>query len=152
TGQASATRGADIELVDLQSGNVTPLAQRASPSDSLVMPVWWPDGNAVVYEHDNLSGQTVGAPGQEVPRYPSSVEVVGLDGQNAWTLDPSGREPSVSPDGSQVVFARTTNQGASLLSWTNGSGVEQTLVPEGRFADVAYPHFSPTGAQIAFVA
>lgn len=152
TDLGNATRGADIELVDLESGDVTPLLARTSASDSLVMPVWWPDGNSVVYEHDNLSGQTVGAPGQEVPRYPSSVEVVGLDGQNAWGLDPSGREPSVSPDGSRVVFARTTNQGASVLSWLNGSGVEQTLVPEGRFADVAYPHFSPNGAQIAFVA
>jgi hypothetical protein len=151
-GGGNTARGADIELVDLDSGNATPLVTRRSASDSLVMPVWWPDGNSIVYEHDNLSGQTVGAPGQEVPRYPSSVEVVGLDGQNAWGLDPSGREPSVSPDGSRVVFARTTNQGASLLSWLNGSGVEQTLVPEGHFADVAYPHFSPDGAQIAFVA
>jgi len=28
----------------------------------------------------------------------------------------------------------------------------QTLVPEGRFADVAYPRFSPAGDQVAFVA
>ena len=44
------------------------------------------------------------------------------------------------------------NQGASLLIWSQADGSVQTLVPEGRFADVAYPQFSPRSDQIAFVA
>jgi Tol biopolymer transport system component len=116
------------------------------------MPTWWPDGRSVIFEREDLEGQTVGAPGQEVPRYPSRIEVADADGNNRWILEQTGREPSVAPDGSRVVFARTSNRGASLLSWENGSGAEQTLVPEGKFADVAYPHFSPDGNQIAFVA
>jgi hypothetical protein len=146
------TRGADLALVDLAAGSLTPLAGRTDAAESLVMPFWWPDGNAVAFERDDLTGQTVGAPGQEVPRYPSRIEIVGADGKDRWILEPNGREPAPAPDGSRVVFARTTRHGASLLSWVNGDGAEQTLVPEGRFADIAYPRFSPSGEEIAFVA
>jgi Tol biopolymer transport system component len=39
-----------------------------------------------------------------------------------------------------------------LLVWSELDGSIQTLVPEGRFADLAYPQFSPSSDQIAFVA
>jgi Tol biopolymer transport system component len=145
-------RGADLDVVDLSSGSMTQLLSRTAANESFVMPTWWPDGRSVIFEREDLEGQTVGAPGQEVPRYPSRIEVADADGNNRWILEQTGREPSVAPDGSRVVFARTSNRGASLLSWENGSGAEQILVPEGKFADVAYPHFSPDGNQIAFVA
>jgi Tol biopolymer transport system component len=74
------------------------------------------------------------------------------DGTGRDILLAEGRQPSASPDGAHLVFARTTNQGAALLLWSAAHAGVQTLVPEGRFADVAYPQVSPRGGQIAFVA
>ena len=145
-------RGADLVLLDLDSGALTPLASRTDATESLVAPAWWPDGSAVLFERDDLTGRPVGAPGQEVPRYPSRIEAISIDSQARVLLTADGRQPSPAPDGSHVVFARTTSQGASLLVWTNGEGTEQTLVAAGRFVDVAYPRYSPAGDQIAFVA
>jgi Tol biopolymer transport system component len=106
----------------------------------------------LLFERQDLSGQPVGAPGQEVPRFPSGIERVMSDGSGRGTLIDEGRQPSAAPDGTRLVFARTRNQGGALLIWSELDGSIQTLVPEGRFADVAYPQFSPRSDQIAFVA
>jgi hypothetical protein len=145
-------RGADLVNLDVNSGDVTPLLQRADPHESLDSPNWWPDRATLLFERQDLGGRPVGAPGQEVPRYPSRIERVMSDGSGRGILVPDGRQPSAAPDGTRLVFARTTNQGASLLIWSQSDGSVQTLVPEGRFADVAYPQFSPRSDQIAFVA
>ena len=145
-------RGADLMLLDLNSGELSPLENRAEARESFVSPTWWPDGNDVLFQRLDMQGQTVGAPGQEVPRYPSRIEVVRANGEDRVVLIQDGREPSPAPDGSRIIFARTTRTGAAILSVANGGGPEQVLVPMGRFADVAYPRFSPSGDQIAFVA
>ena len=131
---------------------MSPLLQRADPHESLNSPTWWPDRATLLFERQDLGGQTVSPPGQEVPRYPSRIERVMSDGSGRGILLANGRQPSAAPDGTRLVFARTTNQGASLLIWSQSDGSVQTLVPEGRFADVAYPQFSPHSDQIAFVA
>ena len=147
-------RGADLMLLDLNSGGLSPLENRAEARESFVSPTWWPDGNDVLFQRVDLQGQTLGAPGQEVPRYPSRIEVVRANGEDRAVLIQDGREPSVAPDGSRIVFARTTRTGAAILSVPNngGAGPEQVLVPMGRFADAALPRYSPGGDQIAFVA
>ena len=63
-----------------------------------------------------------------------------------------GRHPAPSPDGSRLVFARTRSQGTALLSMSLLDGALEVLVPEGQFADLAYPQVSPAGDQIAFMA
>ncbi|MGI9149085.1 MAG: TolB family protein [Chloroflexota bacterium] len=145
-------RGADLVNLDVNSGDSSPLFERADPHESLNSPAWWPDHATLLFERQDLAGRPVGAPGQEVPRYPSRIERVMSDGSGRGILVPDGRQPSAAPDGTRLVFARTTNQGASLLIWTQADGSVQTLVPEGRFADAAYPQFSPRNDQIAFVA
>ena len=145
-------RGADLLNVDPNTGDTTVLLQRAEGRESLDSPTWWPDRATLLFERQDLSGQPVGAPGQEVPRYPSRVERVMADGSGRGVLLPDARQPSAAPDGTRLVFARTTNQGASLLVWSQADASVQTIVPEGRFADVAYPQFSPRSDQIAFVA
>jgi Tol biopolymer transport system component len=149
---SGGSRGADLLNVDLDSGDVSPLLQRAEARESLDSPSWWPDHATLLFERQDLSGQPVGAPGQEVPRYPSRIERVMADGSGRSVLLDEGRQPSASPDGTRLVFARTRNQGASLLVWSQTDGSVQTLIPESRFADVAYPQFSPRGDQVAFVA
>jgi len=145
-------RGADLVNLDVNSGDSSPLLERVDPHESLDSPDWWPDRATLLFERQDLGGRPVGAPGQEVPRYPSRIERVMSDGSGRGILLADGRQPSAAPDGTRLVFARTTNQGASLLIWSQSDGSVQTLIPEGRFADVAYPHFSPRSDQIAFVA
>jgi hypothetical protein len=145
-------RGADLLNLDLSSGETATLLQRTDARESLNSPAWWPDGATLLFERQDLSGQPVGAPGQEVPRYPSRIERVMSDGGGRGVLLNEGRQPSAAPDGTRLVFARTTNQGAALLIWSQADGTITTLVPEGRFADVAYPQFSPHSDQVAFVA
>jgi Tol biopolymer transport system component len=145
-------RGADLLNLDLTSGDTSPLLQRAEARESLNSPTWWPDRATLLFERQDLNGQPVGAPGQEVPRYPSRIERVMSDGSGRGVLLEEGRQPSAAPDGTRLVYARTRNQGAALLIWSQLDGSVETLVPEGRFADVAYPQFSPHSDQVAFVA
>jgi Tol biopolymer transport system component len=74
------------------------------------------------------------------------------DGSDRNILIADGRQPSAAPDGTRLVYARTTNQGAALLLWSEIDGSTTTLIPEGQFADVAYPQFSPQSDRIAFMA
>jgi Tol biopolymer transport system component len=146
------TRGADLLNLDLTSGDTSPLLQRAEARESLNSPTWWSDRSTLLFERQDLNGQPVGAPGQEVSRYPSRIERIMAGGSGRSILLDEGRQPSAAPDGTRLVYARTSNQGAALLIWSQLDGSVQTLVPEGRFADVAYPQFSPHSDQVAFVA
>jgi len=148
----SGARGADLLNLDVATGDTSPLLERAEARESFDSPTWWTDRATLLFERQDLSGQPVGAPGQEVPRYPSRIERVMSDGGGRGILLDEGRQPSASADGTRLVFARTRNQGAALLVWSQADGSVQTLVPEGRFADVAYPQFSPRGDQVAFAA
>ena len=128
-----------------------PSSQRTEARESLNSPAWWTDRQTLLFERQDLGGQPVGAPGQEVPRYPSRIERFSPNLERP-VIVADGRQPDAAPDGSSLVFARTTKQGASLLLWHQADGNISTLVPEGHFADVAYPRFSPRGDQLAFVA
>jgi Tol biopolymer transport system component len=145
-------RGADLLNLDVGTGDTSPMLERADPRESLDSPAWWPDRATILFERQDLGGQTVSPPGQEVPRYPSRIERVLADGSGRGVLLDEGRQPSAAPDGTRLVYARTRNQGAALLIWSELDGSVQTLIPEGRFADLAYPQFSPWSDQIAFVA
>jgi WD40 repeat protein len=145
-------RGADLVNLDPNSGDASPLLQRSDPHESLDYPAWWPDRATLLFERQDLGGQTVSPPGQEVPRYPSRIDRVMSDGSGRGVLLDEGRQPSAAPDGTRLVYARTRNAGASILIWSELDGSIQTLIPEGRFADVAYPQFSPDSLQVAFVA
>src|SRR3954451_722820 len=144
-------RGADLLRLDPTSGDTSPFVQRTEARESLNSPAWWTDRQTVLFERQDLGGQPVGAPGQEVPRYPSRIERFSPNLERS-VIVADGRQPDGAPDGTSLVFARTTKQGASLLLWHQADGNISTLVPEGHFADVAYPRFSPRGDQIAFVA
>jgi len=144
--------GADLLNLNVSSGDTTPLLQRAEPRESLDSPAWWPDRATLLFERQDLGGQPVSPPGQEVPRYPSRIERVMADGTGRGVLLDEGRQPSAAPDGTRLAYARTRNQGAALMLWSEADGSAQTLVPEGRFADLAYPQFSPMSDEVAFVA
>jgi hypothetical protein len=148
----SSTRGADLMRLDLATGETQPLVPRAEAGESLQSPAWWPDQATLLFERQDLLAQPVGPPGQEIPRYPSRIERVFADGGGREILVPEGRHPTASPDGTYLVYARTTPTGASLLAWNLIDGSVTVLVPEGRFQDLAYPDVSPDGQTVAFVA
>ena len=70
-------------------------------------------------------------------------------GSPATDPDWGDREPTFSPDGLQVVFARVAADQAELVSVDLLTGAEQSLfVPQGLGGSVRTPRFSPAGDQI----
>jgi hypothetical protein len=92
-------RGADLFNLDPNSGDTSMLLERADPRESLNSPTWWPDGATLLFERQDLGGQTVSPPGQEVPRYPSRIERVMSDGSGRGILLANGRQPSAAAVG-----------------------------------------------------
>jgi hypothetical protein len=65
--------------VDLQSGTVSALLRRQTPTESLDVPALWPDGYAVLFERSDLSA-ALRDPGQATPQFRSGVEQLAFDG------------------------------------------------------------------------
>lgn len=82
------------------------------------------------------------------------IFIVNLDGSNALRLTTdthTDHQPSLSPDGSTVVFS-STRSGTSRI-WTMGAdGSNQTALNTGSDADVpeSAPRYSPGGGRILF--
>jgi hypothetical protein len=139
--------GGDLMHLDLTSGELTPLVTRDVAAESLGAPAWF--GSQVAFERADTTPPAVGYAYQAAVRYPSRVEVVQADGSGRKVLIDDARQPSPSPDASQLVYVRSSPHGASILV---GDGVsERELLPAGSFVDVAGPRFSPDGQRIAFV-
>src|SRR5690348_14592940 len=96
-------RGADLLNLDTATGDTSVLLERSDPHESFDYPAWWPDRATLLFEREDLGGQTVSPPGQEVPRYPSRIERVIADGSGRGVLLDEGRQPSAAPDGTRLV-------------------------------------------------
>ncbi len=139
--------GGDIIRLDLASGDMTPLVQRADPTESLGAPTWF--GSQIAFERSDLSTPAVGYAYQAAVRYPTRIEVVQPDGGGRAVLIDDARQPSPSPDATQLVYVRSAPNGGAILV---GDGTtERELLAAGGFPDVASPKFSPDGRRIAFV-
>lgn len=136
----------------MQVDTLSPLVRRVSAAESLVSPNWWPSGDGLLFQRDDLSSPPLAAPGQEVARYSSRINAVNADGSGRSTLQADGRHPGAAPDGVSYAFIRGTSTSATLLiASRHGSGVRE-IVPLGQFPDLGYPRFSPDGTTIAFTA
>ncbi len=62
-----------------------------------------------------------------------------------------GRQPSWSPDGSQIAFA-TVIDGAIRIAVADAGGANRTTVTTGAICPCQFPTWSPDGGQIAFSA
>ena len=147
-----ADLGGDILRLDLASGGLSSLVERASAAETLSAPVWRSDGTAVVFQREDLTGTPVAYPGQATVRYPSRVEIVRGDGSGRSVVIDDARQPAPSADGGRLAFVRSVGGLSQLLVHSMASGDERELVPAGQFPDIAYPRFSPRGDQVAFMA
>jgi hypothetical protein len=143
--------GNDLDRLDTSSGALKPLLNRVSGQESFVAPVWRADGSDLLVERDDLTSPLPTYPGESIQRYASRIDAVTPDGSVTSGLLPSGRMPSASPDGTEVAVVESTDEGTALALASLTDGTTNQLVAPGQFADIAYPRFSPTGNQIAFL-
>ena len=145
-----ATSEGDLLALDLSSSQLSMLVARAEPAESLGLPAWWPNGAGLLFQRQDFSVAGVVYPGASSTSYPSRIEAVQPDGSGRRVLIADGRQPAPAPDGVHIAFVRTSPEGAGLHVWSDG--LEQVLIPEGRFADLAYPRYAPQGDRLAFAA
>jgi Tol biopolymer transport system component len=96
-----------------------------------------PNGSAVAFERSYL----ILGPIEARP----AVWVVGLDGMRTHLLAPDATEPTWSPDGSRIAFARRGDAAGLYTATSDGSDV-RLLSGD---ADVSSPSWSPDGSRIA---
>jgi Tol biopolymer transport system component len=139
----SGPPGMDLSLVDLESGDVTPVLARESAAESLDVPVLTPDGAAIVYQRSLVQSVQ--------PTYVTRIERIGVDGGHRTVVIENGRAPALAPDGRSLAYVRVSDVGVELRHLA-ADGSERAVVPAGRFVAIAYPRFSPDGQQLAFAA
>lgn len=144
--------GGDLLWLDLTAHALAPLVLRATPEESLGSPAWMPDGSRLFFDRADLTGTPIQYPGQTYAYYPSRIEVVPPKGSGRSVVVEAARSPSVSPDGTQLAYLRSTVDGTALVVRTLGGDGEQVPVPSAQFANLAYPRYSPDGQRIAFMA
>jgi Tol biopolymer transport system component len=127
--------GSDLFLLEQdQTREVVP---HDGPDQLVNNPAWTADGQALIYQ---VSGVTAGG---------FSVELARLDGSERRTLEASSGYPTISPDGALLAFVRMTG-GDALVVRPLAGGAAREVVPQGAFAGLSAPRFSPDGRQIAF--
>ena len=111
--------------------------QHSPPDQFLGAPIWTVDGQALIYE---LAGGRAGI----------AIERAAPDGGGRQTLVRAARAPTLSPDGSQLAFIRSTNVESLMVQSLAGGSERQILAPDV-FVGLSYPRFSPDGQQLAFL-
>jgi hypothetical protein len=80
-----AGAGADLFVIDLQSGTTRTLLAHQSEGESREMRAVWPDGRGILYQRSNLR-DALPIPAQAQPQYRSCIGQVALDGTAAVVL------------------------------------------------------------------
>jgi Tol biopolymer transport system component len=148
----SGPSGSDLLGVDLASGQLANIVQRTDETESLGAPTWWFDGSSLLFQREDRSAPGISYPGGSVVLYPSRIEMVQANGTGRTVLVADGRQPAAAPDGSAIVFLRSSSEGTALMLRTIQDSNERVLVPASTFRDLASPRYSPQGDRIAFMA
>lgn len=134
--------GADLKLLDLTTGSVTPLA--ACPNAECTAPAWHPDGTRLAYERIPTN------PAADAEARPVQVHVLDLrtdppeDSPLTPNADDTSTQPHWAPDGSRLAAYDPQNGGIMLTDFAGGdTGFIPTL--QGSVG-----MFSPDGTQLVY--
>jgi Tol biopolymer transport system component len=175
-----ASRGRNgLELVRInpRTGRLTRLSKAPDPSET--DPTWAPDGSKFAFIRETIEGaelRLMNAKGQDLglvgrlddsfahPAWspirgeiayndgPGSMAVLDLDSHSVRRIPAAGDDPTWSPDGKRIAYARDKTGNGDTSIWeaaVDGGGRHQLTHPQGGAADRA-PAWSPDGNTIAF--
>jgi Tol biopolymer transport system component len=139
--------GSDIYSVNLDGTDLRPVVKREEPNVFYATPVF--DSKGTLYVHrrqGDLSGANIAA-FQEVK---DAIERVELDSGKRTVVIPDGADPTVSADGSQIVYMKF-DRGQATDLWiasSDGSNARKFLKTDDWFAYLQSPRISPNGRQV----
>jgi Tol biopolymer transport system component len=141
---AHAPGDPDIYTVNPDGSGATALTNDPE-LDASWGPAWSPDGTKIAFTH-----RTFNQPPAECGLSCVDVYVMNADGTGVTKLTRDGNSwnPSWSPDGNKIAFARYRNGDGDIYTM-NADGTGATQVTTGTASD-GNPAWSPTGNEIAF--
>lgn len=134
--------GMDLYLAGADGSNPVLLLEHSQPNEAVRSPTWFPDGRRLLINVQNLSGAQV----------VTNIETFDVGTGERTLVVENGFQPSLSPDGSQLVFVRPDeefNQSLWIAS-ADGSDARQLAGPADGLGAISSPRFSPDGRTIAF--
>lgn len=141
--------GNDLATIKVSGEGLRIVRAHGQPGNSYEDPCWTPDGRALVatlratqYSQGKFEGTRV------------SIVRVPLDGGEVAPVVADGQMPSVSPDGSHLVYLTANEEGMPTRLWVADSAGKNVrpLLADQTFTYVRAPRFSPDGSRIAFAA
>lgn len=125
---AIADSGGDISILDVASGQLTPLAGASSTEIYETMPTWAPDGNTIAFVR---SSTPLGVGGASIEGLSDILALDLASGESSPITGASGDGynyyPAYSPDGQWLAFTRHTQGGSSY----SDEAAEIFIVPAG---------------------
>jgi len=139
--------GSDIYSVKVDGSDLRPVVARTEPNVFYASPTFDAKGNLYVHRRQgDVSGTNV-ANFQEVKDSIERVDAV--TGVRAKVLDDAS-DPTVSPDGSRIIFMKM-DRGQATDLWigsTDGSKSEKFLKTDDWFSYLQSPRFAPDGLSV----
>jgi Tol biopolymer transport system component len=164
-------RGGQREIFTFANGTY----KRLTHTGNNKLPTWSRDGTQIAYDHSGqiwtmdadgshqhqlTAGPTDSAPSWSVNNVIAfqrgdQVMVVPADGSAQpkvaiSSAKGSAREPSWSPDGTQLAYAQVGADGVRRVVVANPDGSNATVLTKGTECPCQFPTWSPDGTQIAF--
>jgi len=134
------------------AADLTPVVERAEPSEAYFSPLWSADGQALYFAHFTPSEGTSGSSFKYTLER-ISIDAAGPAGPREHLAD-DALWPTLSPDGTQIayVYSDPADYSNSLfVSGADGSNPVQLTTPQ-MFEAVDAPTFSEDGTQVIFSA